>query len=113
MLSIQSFLMYIMQCVASILQRIYIRSLVCNIRLPFGKLHLQDLKGFNEAVQALQRDAPQVEEYISSIGYENFAFTRFPWPRFGYNTSNIVESTNLAWRDIRELPPLQLLNGIY
>jgi hypothetical protein len=36
--------MYIMQCVASILQRIYIRSLVCNIRLPFGKLHAQDLK---------------------------------------------------------------------
>jgi hypothetical protein len=70
-------------------------------------------RAFNEAVQALQRDAPQVEEYISSIGYENFAFTRFPWPRFGHDTSNIVESTNSAWRDIRELPPLQLLNGIY
>ena len=68
---------------------------------------------FNNAVQALQRDAPQVEEYISSIGYKNFAFTRFPWPRFGHDTSNIVESTNLAWRGIRELPPLQLLNGIY
>ena len=68
---------------------------------------------FDNAVQALQRDAPQVEEYISSIGYENFAFTRFPWPRFGHDTSNIVESTNSAWRDIRELPPLQLLNGIY
>src|ERR1700729_2696767 len=40
----QSFLMYIMQCVASIFRRIYIRSLVCNIRLPFGKLHAQDLK---------------------------------------------------------------------
>jgi hypothetical protein len=32
-----------MQCVASILQRIYIRSSVYNIRLPFGKLHAQDL----------------------------------------------------------------------
>jgi hypothetical protein len=32
-----------MQCVASILQRIYIRSSVYNIRLPFGKLHVQDL----------------------------------------------------------------------
>jgi len=68
---------------------------------------------FDEAVQALQRDAPQVEEYISSIGYENFAFTRFPRPRFGHDTSNIVESTNSMWREIRELPPLQLLNGIY
>jgi hypothetical protein len=37
----------------------------------------------------------------------------FPLPRFGYNTSNIVESTNSVWREIRELPPLQLLNGIY
>jgi hypothetical protein len=70
-------------------------------------------QAFDEAIKALQRDAPQVEEYISSIGYENFAFTRFPRPRFGHDTSNIVESTNSAWRDIRELPPLQLLNGIY
>jgi len=49
---------------------------------------------FHTAVQALKRDAPQVEEYISSIGYESFAFACFPLPRFGYNTSNIVESTN-------------------
>ena len=70
-------------------------------------------QAFNEAVQTLQRDAPQVEEYISSIGYENFAFARFPYPRFGHDTSNIVESTNSVWREIRELPPLQLLDGIY
>ena len=55
----------------------------------------------------------QVEEYISSIGYKNFAFICFPRPRFGHDTSNIVESTNSIWREIRELPPLQLLNGIY
>jgi hypothetical protein len=68
---------------------------------------------FDTAVQALKRDAPQVEEYISSIGYNNFAFMCFPLPRFGHDTSNIVESTNSVWREIRELPPLQLLNGIY
>jgi hypothetical protein len=70
-------------------------------------------QAFDTAVQALQRDAPQVEEYISLIGYKYFAFTRFPRPRFGHDTSNIVESTNSAWRKIRELPSLQLLNGIY
>ena len=43
MLSNQSSLMHIMQCVANILQRIYIRSLVYNIRPPFGKLRAQDL----------------------------------------------------------------------
>jgi hypothetical protein len=46
---------------------------------------------FNKAIQALQRDAPQVEEYVSSISYENFTFTRFPRPRFGHNISNIVK----------------------
>jgi MULE transposase domain len=68
---------------------------------------------FDIAVQALQRDAPEVEEYMSSIGYNTFAFACFPHPRFGHDTSNIVESMNSVWRDIRELPPLQLINGIY
>ena len=57
-------------------------------------------RAFDIAVQALQTDAPEVEEYIASIGYKNFAFTRFPLPRFGHVTSNIVESTNSAWREI-------------
>jgi hypothetical protein len=35
-------------------------------------------RAFDMAVQALQREAPEVEEYISSIGYESFAFARFP-----------------------------------
>jgi zinc finger SWIM domain-containing protein 3 len=47
------------------------------------------------------------------IGYDSFAFACFPRPRFGHDTSNIVESINSVWREIRELPPLQLLNGIY
>lgn len=68
---------------------------------------------FENSIRALRQASPQVEEYLSSIGYENFAFLHFPLPRFGHDTSNIVESTNSVWRDIRELPPLQLLNGIY
>ena len=83
-------------------------------KAPFWQIaHTRTNRAFDIAVQALQRDAPKVEEYIASIGYENFAFTRFPLPRFDHNTSNIVESTNSAWHKIRELPPLQLLNGIY
>jgi hypothetical protein len=68
---------------------------------------------FNTAVQAIQRDALEVEEYLSSIGYNTFALACFPYPRFGHDTSNIVESTNSVWREIRELPPLQLIHGIY
>ena len=93
-----------------------------NIHKRFGKEYkapfwaiarAQSQSAFDTAVQALQRDAPQVEEYIASIGYKSFAFACFPRPRFGHDTSNIVESTNSMWREIRELPPLQLLDGIY
>jgi hypothetical protein len=67
---------------------------------------------FETAIQALQ-DSPQVKEYLESIGYKSFAFSRFPHLRFGHDTSNIVESVNSIWREIRELPPLQLIDGIY
>ena len=83
-------------------------------RSPFWQIaRAKSQRSFNTAVQALQTTAPQVEEYLSSIGYDNFAFIHFPLPRFGHDTSNIVESTNSMWRELRELPPLQLLNGIY
>ena len=96
--------------------------IIANIKTKFGSeyeapfweiIRAKSLKAFNKAVQALQNKAPEVAKYISSIGYENFAFARFPQPRFGHDTSNIVESINSVWREIRELPPLQLLNGIY
>jgi hypothetical protein len=93
-----------------------------NIHKKFGKEYkapfwqiarAQSQSAFETAVQNLQRESPKVEEYISSIGYNNFAFACFLQPRFGHDTSNIVESTNSMWREIRELPPLQLLDGIY
>jgi hypothetical protein len=68
---------------------------------------------FEGATRALERDAPDLMQYLSAIGYENFANFCFRYPRWGHDTSNIVESTNSMWREIRELPPLQLLNGIY
>jgi hypothetical protein len=57
-----------MQCVASILQRIYIRSSAYNIRPPFGKLHEQDLnkplmklfKPFKEMLHKLKSIYPQL-----------------------------------------------------
>ena len=83
-------------------------------KAPFWRIaQARSQRAFDMAVQALQNEALEVEEYISSIGYKTFAFACFPRPRFGHDTSNIVESTNSAWREIQELPPLQLLNGIY
>jgi hypothetical protein len=92
-----------------------------NIHKRFGKEYkaplwqiarAQSQSAFETAVQNLQRESLKAEEYISLIGYNNFAFTFFLQPRFGHDTSNIVECTNSMWREIRELPPLQLLNGI-
>jgi hypothetical protein len=83
-------------------------------KAPFWQIvRARSQRDFDTVVQALRDKAPEVEEYISSIGYEYFAFARFPRSRFGHNTSNIVESTNSVWREIRELPPLRLLNGMY
>lgn len=93
-----------------------------NIHKKFGRQYkaifwqiarTADQSTFDSLIQSLQRDSPQVKEYLSSIGYNNFTFIYFPVPRFGHDTSNIVESINSVWREIRELPPLQLLNGIY
>jgi hypothetical protein len=49
---------------------------------------------FDSTIQALKQKAPQVKEYLSSIGYNSFAFACFLLSRFGHDTLNIVESTN-------------------
>jgi hypothetical protein len=100
-------------CCQHIAENIYRRYGKDYRALFWQKARARSQSSFNHAVEALQKDAPQVEEDLQSIGYENFAFTCFPLPRFGYDTSNIAESVNSAWREIRELPPLSLLDGIY
>ena len=66
-------------------------------RAPFWRIaRAGSQRAFDIAVQALQNEALVVEEYISSIGYDSFAFACFPRPRFGHDTSNIVESINLV-----------------
>jgi hypothetical protein len=66
---------------------------------------------FDTAVQALKREAPQVVGYVSSIGYDRFAFACFLLSRLGHDTSNIVESINSVWHEIRELPLFIFLMG--
>jgi hypothetical protein len=90
----RSFLAPAIRCVASILQGTYVRSLEKSINPYFGKLLVYQINLYLIKVQALQRDSPQVAEYLSSIGYESFALVHFPARRFGHDTSNIVKSTN-------------------
>jgi hypothetical protein len=42
-----------------------------------------------------------------------FATYAFPAPRYGHLTSNIAESLNGAWKDIRHLTPLRMLVAIW
>ena len=81
----------------------YCQYIVENIYKKFGRQYkaifwqitrTADQSTFDSLIQSLQRDALEVEEYLSSIRYNNFIFLYFPVPRFGHNTSNIVESTN-------------------
>jgi hypothetical protein len=46
--------------------------------------------------------------YINNIPHDTWASYAFPYPRFGHITSNIVESLNAKFKEIRDLPVLQL-----
>ena len=47
-------------------------------------------------------------QYINSILYDTWASYIFPGARYGYITSNIVKSLNTKFKEIRDLPVLQL-----
>src|SRR4051794_33616063 len=51
--------------------------------------------------------------YIVSIPPETYTVHAFPLPRFGHLTSNIIESLNGSWKQIRSFPPLLLLTSIW
>ena len=46
--------------------------------------------------------------YINNIPHDTWALYAFPYSRFGHITSNIVESLNSKFKEIRDLPVLQL-----
>ena len=68
---------------------------------------------FTRAVRDLKDHNPAAERYLDGIGYPNFAFQNFPRHRFGHDTSNIVEAVNSLWSEIRDFPPLQMLDHIW
>jgi hypothetical protein len=50
-------------------------------KAPFWQIaRARTQSAFDSAIQALKQEAPQVEEYLSSIVYNNFAFACFPLP---------------------------------
>ena len=47
-------------------------------------------------------------KYINNILHNTWASYAFPYPRFGHITSNIVESLNAKFKEIRDLSVLQI-----
>jgi hypothetical protein len=52
-------------------------------------------------------------DYLCNIDNKLWTRAYSEYPRFGHDTSNIVESLNSSWDDYRRMPLLQMLDGIY
>lgn len=52
-------------------------------------------------------------DYLDRIPRNRWMTFAFPLPRYGHLTSNIIESVNAQWLDIRSLPALQLLSQLW
>jgi len=61
----------------------------------------------------IQAVSAPTAEYLEAIDRSLWAKSFATVTKFGHNTSNIVESVNNALGPYRQMPPLQLLNGIY
>lgn len=70
-------------------------------------------KLFKEALAVLKTENETAAAYVDSIPHKTWTWYAFPYPRFGHNTSNIVESLNSAWNPIRSLPPLKMMDTIW
>jgi hypothetical protein len=47
------------------------------------------------------------------VGQDNSGGCVVPYPKYGHNTSNIVESLNGSLSDIRCQPPIRMMDSIY
>ena len=68
---------------------------------------------FEEKLADIKRINEDCETYLRGIPARQWAFHAFPTPRYGYDTSNIVESVNSHCREGRDLPAFRLLVWIW
>jgi hypothetical protein len=68
---------------------------------------------YDIALQALKDHSRHAGIYVQKIEPELYAAYAFPVLRFEHNTSNIVESLNGSWKDIRNMTPLHILCSIW
>jgi predicted membrane-bound mannosyltransferase len=64
-------------------------------------------------MEELKAQSVPAFDYLYSIPKRTWARAYTTYLRYGHNTSNIVESLNASWSDIRCLLPLQIIDAIY
>ena len=68
---------------------------------------------FCKALKVLFKQNDEAGEYVDSIPHKYWAQYAFLYPRYGQDTSNIIELLNGTWSEIRNLQPLKLVEAIY
>ena len=56
---------------------------------------------------------PNAAQYLEDIPPQLWVTAFYPSPYYGHKTSNVVESTNKVFKNIRELPIMNLLDSIW
>ncbi|KAK9386507.1 hypothetical protein V1515DRAFT_145358 [Lipomyces mesembrius] len=82
------------------------------------KLLWQAARAFSKAkfqayIEAIHKIYPAAAQYLKEISAQYWANYAVPTSRYGHLTSNIVESVNSLWLDIRSLPILIALQIIW
>ena len=68
---------------------------------------------FTAAIDVIQEENNNAFLYLNDIDRKLWTRAYAPYLKWGHDTSNIIESLNSSWSDIRHLPPLQLIDAIY
>ena len=85
-----------------------------NARGAFASLlFAKDKDAFDTIMADLQSKHPAAAAYIEKIEHSRWAIYAFPFRRYGFTTSNVIEQCNSWLLPLRTEPIVQLLSGIY
>jgi hypothetical protein len=64
-------------------------------------------------MKLISKENNPIYQYQCNIDKSLWTLAAVPTPKWGHDTSNIVESLKSSRKDIRHLPPLHLIDAIY
>jgi len=68
---------------------------------------------FKSKMEEIQVQSGPAFEYLMEIKKALWTTAYRTYPQYGHDTSNIIESVNSSWDEIRQLPPLLAMDAIY